>query len=293
MKKTAIPFLIAGWLLFVFSPLPAQKIADFLSSYTGQNGQKYMQPLGDIFGANLNSGWYHNARISAMGLHIYLGAELMVAQVSDKQKTFIAKSESPFYPETEAEVSTILGNSKSFSVSNGEAGTTFTFPGGMDIKMLPLVVPQVTVGSLMGTQATVRWMDFKIGKDLGKLGLMGIGIQHSVSQYLPLFPLDLSVGLFMQNFKVGDVVKATTNFIGVQGSYQAGLLTLYGGVGYENAKIKISYTSGDNDIAFNFDAQNKIRMNLGLALSLTALKLHADYNIGTQSVLAIGAGLGF
>ncbi len=293
MKKTAIVLMCLVSIFLIFSPLTAQKIEDFVSSYTNQNGQKYMQPLGDAFGANLNSGWYHSARISTMGIHIYVGAEVMVAQIGDKQKTFTATTEGSYYPETAIEAPTVFGDIKPVSVSNSTAGITYTFPGGMDVKMVPLIVPQVTVGSIMGTEASIRWVDFKIGKDLGKLSLMGVGVRHSISQYIPLIPVDLSVGFFMQNFKVGDIVKATSTFMGVQGSVKASILTLYGGIGYEKANIKINYTSDYGDISFNFDAKNKVRMNVGAALNLIGLNIHADYNLATQNVLVLGVGLGF
>jgi hypothetical protein len=292
MKKTAIVAVLLGAVLPGISPLRAADISQYVSRYTSANGQKFMQPLGDAFGANLNSGWYHSAHISAMGLHFYLGLETMMATIGDKQKTFMATTEGAFSPQTQKEVPTIFGNAENVTVVSPNTGLVYAFPGGMNIKRLPLGVPQLTVGSIFGTEVSVRWAQYKFGEEIGKLSLTGFGIRHSLSQYIPLMPLDLAVGAFMQDFKVGDIVTANTVLIGVQGGYSLGMLAVYGGVGYEKARLKIKYESGNTDISFDLKAKNKVRMTVGAALNLIGVHIHADYNIATQNVLVLGAGIG-
>jgi hypothetical protein len=276
--------------------LQAQNLEDYVSKYTSENGKAYMQPLADAFGANLNSGFYHSARISTLGLHFYIGIETMIAPIAEDTKTFTAKTEEPFSPAQTAEAPTIFGSGKGAAVT-GTGGTVFNFPGGLDIKKLPLAVPQVSVGSILGTEATLRFIQSETNENIGKVKLFGFGAQHSISQYFKDFPVDLAVGFLIQKFEVGNIVEANAKYFGVQGSYSRSLLTLYGGIGVESANLDISYNyesdAGNEKIAFNLDADNSVRFTAGVALNLAVLKLHADYNLSSQNVIALGLGFGF
>ena len=284
-------------LLFAFClPLRAQDLEDYVAKYTSANGKGYMQPLADAFGAAMNSGLYHNARIPTFGLNLYFGVETMTALIAADQKVFTAKTESPFSPETSAEVPTIFGTTKGYSAP-GTGGTAFNFPGGLDLSKAPVAVPQLTVGSLMGTEATLRFINVKLDDNFGKVKLLGLGVRHNLSQYLPMLPLDVAAGLYIQKFEVGDIVEANTKYFGLQASYRAGLLTFYGGAGIESASLDITYqleSSGSTStVNFELDAANSARFTVGLNLQLAVVDLHADYNFGAQKVLALGLGFGF
>lgn len=283
-------------LFAALSPLHAQDLEDYVSKYTSENGKGYLQPLADAFGANINSGLYHGARISTIGLHIYLGVETMTALIADNQKVFTAKTEAPFSPESTAETPTIFGSTTGTSVT-GTGGTVFNFPGGLDLSKVPIAVPQVTVGSILGTDATLRFIEVTINDNFGKVKLFGFGVRHSLSQYLKNFPIDLAAGFFIQKFEVGDIVEANAKYFGLQGSYSTGILTFYGGAGLESASLDISYNfesdSGSaTTIAFDLDADNSVRFTAGVALNLAVLQLHADYNFASQNVVALGLGFG-
>jgi len=288
-----------GCLLLLLSRVEAQGFEDLVSKYTSENGQKFMQPLGDVFGANLNSGWYHGAHISAIGLHVELGVKGMVALIGEKQKTFTAETDPGFYPPTEVEVPTVFGKREIVEVQGKNqstglpSGAVCAFPGGMNAKMIPIAVPQVTVGGILGTEVSIRWLAYNLNEDFGRLSMTGVGIRHSISQYIPLCPVDLAVGGFMQNFKMGDIVEAKTLAFGAQGSKSFSVLTLYGGIGYENSSLKIHYEDDDGEtVNFDLTGSNKVRMTVGAALRLAVLTLHADYNISNQNVLVVGIGLG-
>lgn len=282
----------SGWL----NVLHGQELEDYVSKYTSENGAGYMQPLADAFGANLNSGFYHSAHIQTLGLHFYFGIEAMVALIADDQKTFTAKTEDPFSPAQTAEAPTIFGSGQGAAVI-GTGGTVFNFPGGLDIKKLPLAVPQVSVGSILGTEATVRFAKAKIDDNIGEVKLFGIGAQHSLSQYFKDFPIDLAAGFLIQKFEIGDIVEANTKYFGLQGSLSRSVLTLYGGVGLESATLDIAYDyesdTGTQRVAFDLEADNSVRFTAGVALNLLVVKLHADYNFGSQNVIAAGLGFGF
>jgi hypothetical protein len=293
MKRIIRITVLAGVMTSAFLPVMADDIQSFVSKYTEANGKGYMQPLADAFGACMNTGLYHSAHVSRVGLHLTIGVETMTAVVGASQKTFTAITEN-FNPPTSKRVPTLFGATQNVSVI-GANGTTYDFPGGMNVKMLPLVAPQVTVGSIMGTDLTVRWFSMAVGKNFGDLKLFGWGVRHSLSQYMPLLPfVDIAVGYYSQSFKVGGVVDATATLISLQGSVSKSILLVYGGIGMESSTLKIAYEpeKGGEKIRFDLKGGNKMRITLGAGLNFPGVKLHADYNISTLSTIGLGVGFG-
>jgi len=294
MRSIVKMWLCLGALVLLVPGARAQKLEDYLSRYLGDNGKKYLQPLGDAFGANMNSGLYHSAHIPRVGLHLGLDLLIPAALIAEDQRTFTATEEG-FYPVTTREVPTVFGDTQPVSIA-GQGGTVYNFPGGYDLSMLPLAIPQVTVGSLLGTELTLRYAVAQLNEDIGDLTLTGIGIRHSVSQYIPLFPIDVSVSYFHQTLKVGDILDAATDVVGVQASKSFSLLTLYGGVAYEKAGMDVSYTHGEGaeaeTIAFSLEGQNKMRMTVGANLHLALFQLHADYSLASQNSACLGLYIG-
>lgn len=274
----------------------AQDIADMVSRYTSANGKHYMQPLADVFSANLNSGLFQRADLPKLGLRLQIGLKSTVAFIGTRQKTFDATTEGSFYPPLSAKAATVFGSNKIVSVT-GTGGAVYNFPGGFEIDYVPLLVPQISIGSVYGTQLTVRYFMANLGEDIGNLNLSGFGLQHNIDQYLPHVPVAISVGAFMQNFAVGDIVTAKSMYYGLQASRSFGILILYGGLGYESGQIKVEYKrdaseNQQEDISFNLKANNSVRMTVGLLLNLPGIKLHVDYNLAKQSALCIGLGFG-
>jgi hypothetical protein len=294
MKRIIRITVLAGAVMSAAFPVMADDIQSFVAKYTEVNGKGYMQPLADAFGACMNTGLYQSAHVSRVGFHLTLGVETMTAVIGAGQKTFAAKTEN-FNPPTTVQAPTLFGSTQNMSVRNLSNGTAYDFPGGMNVKLLPLVAPQVTVGSIMGTDATIRWFSMAVGKDFGTLKLFGWGIRHSLSQYMPLLPfVDIAVGYYAQTFKIGSVVDATASLISLQGSISKSVLLLYGGIGVESSTLKIAYEpeKGGDKIRFDLKGGNKMRITLGAGLNLPGVKLHADYNISTLSTIGLGVGFG-
>lgn len=293
MKKKTWNFifsLLVGLALCI-SLVQAQSLEEKVSKYTEENGKGYLQPLADALGAAMNSGLYHNAKVPRLGLYFYLGLETMTAIIADPQKTFTAKTDPGVNPSS-VQAPTIFGSDKEVSVQ-GTGGTEYHFPGGMNISMLPIAVPQLTVGSFLGTDLTLRWMEFNLPEDIGQLKVFGWGIRHSVSQYLLLSPVDIAVGYYSQSFTLGDIVDAKASLFGLQASVSGKVFVLYGGMGFESSSLKIAYTSEtDEKIAFDLKGENKTRVTLGMGMHFSGLLLHADYNMGYQNVVALGIGIG-
>lgn len=289
------PVFIFCWCILFSGILQAQDLEDFVGSYTGANGRGYMQPLADAFGANLNSGLFHSAKIDS-GFHFYIGFATTTALIADKQKFFTASTEGLFSPETTALAPTIFGPVNSTAV-DGNAGTAYNFPGGLDLNILPVAVPQLHIGNILGTEFTLRYIAIELGDNFGKLDLLGWGVRHSISQYFKSLSLDIAVGYFQQNFDIGDVVEARSDFVGLQVGKDVGIITLYGGVGLENSTLDIAYTFDDGEVAetieFELEGENNIRVTGGFTLNLSVVKLNADINLASQKVFTLGLGFGF
>ncbi len=64
-----------------------QSLEENLSSMLNENATLYIQPLGDAFGASMNSGWYHRSRVHKM-LGFDISVKLLGAVVTDENKYF-------------------------------------------------------------------------------------------------------------------------------------------------------------------------------------------------------------
>jgi hypothetical protein len=296
MRRVSVPALIACCIAGLALPLSAQDLDDMLSKYTSENGQGYMQPLGDAFGACVNTGLFHGENLREEGLHLGLSLEFMMAPVSDESKVFTASTEEPFYPDTSVQAPTVFGDSQGPSVE-GTGGTVFNFPGGFEIDKVPFLVPQLNIGTFRGTQAAIRFISFNVDDNIGDVQVFGFGVRHSISQWIKReFPLDVSAAFFMQSYDVGDIVDANATYFGLIGGYTRGVLTLYGGPGIESSSLDITYdieTDTDSTtVEFNLDGANSARFTLGAAVDLRILQLHVDYNFASQSTVGFGIGFG-
>ena len=293
MRTKGIFITLIILVVFNFSAYP-QKVEEYLSRYTAANGKGYMQPLADVFGASFNTGLFHSAKIKKKGFQLYFGLVGSDAFIGSDQKTFKATTDGFFTPVQTVQAPTILGSTQTVNVS-GNGGTVYVLPGGLNVKYLPLVVPQLTVGSLYGTDLTARFFAYSGNKDFGQLKLFAIGLRHSISQYFPSTPLDLAVGCYKQQFTMGNLFTSNTLQAGAQASKRIKIFTFYGGLGYENSKMDITYTeqSDNSKIAFNLTGRNTVRFTAGVTFNLGAFKLNVDYNLGQQSVLCAGLGVGF
>ncbi len=202
--------------------------------------------------------------------------------------------------------------SKSFSTTYGSftvPGQNVTLPvsGYMEnLKVLPLAAPQLTFGTILGSQFTFRYLPSYNDKDLGKMTYFGWGIQHNPGVWfggVDALPFDLSVGFFTQKLKVGDVfeTKATTFGLNISKRLGWGFLNLtpYAGYMFESSTMSYSYTyvgpmPGSNGvavstpIAFDLESANKSRAVVGLSFKLLIVNINADYNFGKYNSATAG-----
>lgn len=304
-----------------------------LSQFLGENGTKYIQPAVSSFSANLNSAIFQSADVHGLfGFEVDLVA--MFAPVPNDKKTFQAVLPdsvrylgNTYYAGRDYDRSvvtpTALGSDVGGKVftKQGTPTEVFQFPGGTGLKLIPLLTPQLKVGTVWGTELILRYVPpIKLNDEIGDLKLVGIGAKHSISQWLPgpslvgtsgsgEFPIDLSVGLMYQEFSIkdtagGDFIKTKAFNIGVQASKQFLLLTVYGGLGYETATTNITYNyqpksafaGGLNPLSVkleNIKGDNTVRLTVGLKLHALFLDAFAEYSVASQPVASAGLAISF
>ncbi|MBD3383609.1 hypothetical protein GF407_01670 [candidate division KSB1 bacterium] len=294
MTYRIILLLTVFWSSFG-SILYGQDIEDYVSKYTSENGQAYMQPLADVFGANLNSGIFRSAHVRKSGFHLSINLVGQMAILGDQQREFTATTEEPFTPTTSVQAPTIFGESEGPSVE-GVGGTRYIFPGGLNFTRFPMVVPHLTIGSIYGTELLLRYISLDVDETIGRVELTGYGARHNLDQYLQQMPLNLAVSYFRQTYDVGDIVSATAQSIGIQAGKTFNILNVYSGMAFESSTMDISYQyegdTGNEEISFELESKNSFRFLLGIGMNLSIFHLYADYNFSNVNVLSVGVGFG-
>lgn len=174
------------------------------------------------------------------------------------------------------------------------------------LKLMPAAVPQIKLGTVYGTQAIVRFLPATQIKDYGKLGLLGIGLQHNPAAWLKVtLPVDVSVGFLSQKMSLTDAVDLKTFAYGLNVSKTFGAsfisVTPYAGLILEKSTMDVDYTStittnaGEQKthIAFSIDGENRSKVNLGAYLHLFYINFVADYNIGKYNSFTFGTFFNF
>jgi hypothetical protein len=267
-------WLVSALVLLCASPASAQSVEDVLGRYSGPNAEGYLQPLADVLGAALGSGWARSADIQS-GFHLRLSVIAAGAPIS-------------------GDAPTIFGSTETVAVP-GVGGTSYRFAGGIDADLAGTLIPQVTIGTVAGTEAMVRWFSVDLGDDFGSVSQLGLGARHDVDRYFgESLPVELAAGVYWQSFEIGSVVDATTFTGMVHTSWSTSVLTLFGGLGYETSSVDVSYTPEGQTTGIDvaLDGANSVRATAGLGLHLWLFGIFADYTVASQSAFTLGVEVG-
>ncbi|MDH3251430.1 MAG: hypothetical protein OEM41_01490 [Ignavibacteria bacterium] len=269
-----------------------------LKQFSGDDARGYIQPFADLFGANMNSGFYHSAAIPNTGFHIAFDIVAMGSLVGDEQKTYSANTPAGFTPST-FQTATVFGGQG--TLVKNSTDTVFQYKGSdgiINTSIFPAAVPQLSIGTIFGTKAVIRYIKTpKLGSDqIPEVTLFGIGAQHSVSRYIPRLPLDLSAGVYYSSFKVGEIMDFTGLSIGAQASKSFAIATLYGGLAWEKTSMTLEYRTtdplADPQVKQDLDGKNSFRFTLGAGLKFGFFSIFADANFGSITIFSGGIGFG-
>lgn len=242
-------------LLMLSSLILAQDIEELFGNYTGQNKINFLQPLNEVIIPNFNQGLFQSPVIKN-GFHFNIGIDVSVGYVTKNIKTFKGTTESnevfPFEPIQTATVPTIVGDINTVEVS-GINGTSYVFSGGANLKISPFAIPQITIGSLYGTEFTFRYFSYDINDDFGKLQHIGGAIRHDMSKHLPLGIFNWNLGYGYQIFTVGDKAKIQSHLAFVDIGRHPGHAYYFARLGYQIGTMNIDYEDTVDDILVKFD----------------------------------------
>lgn len=177
-------------------------------------------------------------------------------------------------------------------------------PPGLGVDMLPMVMPQASIGLPFKTEVLVRFVPETKLDDYGKVKMLGWGVKHSISQWipLPLLGIDITGQYAMQNLELGPITSDNTAF-NLQVSRRFGFMVLsitpYAGFGMESSDVTVDYTiegTGNpaldgTPVKFDLEGDNTSRLTAGARLQLLIFTINADINIGEYTAYSVGVGV--
>ena len=303
-----------------------------LSKVAGENATNYVSPLLSGLGADLNSGIYHSADLhDVLGFDVGVKLSAVIPSAGDKSFDFVLPDHITYqgitlnagidYDKVVPGSPTALGETSGrpvrlkstspyYQLLGGQ--TIFTTPQGFNLKAVPLLVPQASVGLPLGFEVigrfipTIKVPPSSFGDPVGKLNFFGFGIRHDIDQYIPLCPVDIAVHFMTQKLTLSDnndnkILSGSGTAYGVEVSRNFALMTLYGGFQLEKSKWDIeSYAYSDPSTGtevqlpgFSVEGKNKSRFHAGVRFILLILNIHADYSFAAQPVITAGVGISF
>jgi len=330
MKKAFLSLLLIVMITALFAG-----VQEKLEQFGKDNGMVYVKPLVTAFGTTMNTGLFNTANVLkpfTFGLNV----NTMLAFVPDEDKIFTAVRpdlciEHPttgeliyLYEDEELESATVFGENGATFVHNTDLNNPIllallglsqedvnsldiSLPNGANLPAVPFLMPQFNLGLPFGNEIMVRgFPKVEINKDIGDFGFWGVGIKHSISQYIPLIPIDVAVQAAFQNLYVGDILTFTNFNANLEVSKKLLMWTLYTGVGYDKTNVSAEYDytyqtinesneieDVEQTIKFDVDGENEIRATAGFRFSFLLLKLYADYTVSKYSVFNAGIGVSF
>ncbi|MCD6023147.1 MAG: hypothetical protein K0Q91_63 [Fibrobacteria bacterium] len=186
----------------------------------------------------------------------------------------------------------------------GASGLLGNLPGLIGrLQAVPLFIPQLTLGTVMGTNVTLRWLpETQTLEELGTVKLFGIGVQHNPAVWFEqTLPIDFGFGFFNQKLEVGDLMVAKSWAVALNVSRTFGErfvgVTPYGGVQYENTQIDFTYTYRDmnaqsHPVKFSLEGENKVRGTVGVNVRVLAINLNLDVAVSKYPTGSFGMMVG-
>jgi hypothetical protein len=196
MKNKIVTRILLPFLLFILVLPGARAQLDNMGKIlTGGVGDAekiagaYLAPFTNAFGANLNSGWFTTAKPhSVLGFDLTLSVNFAMIPEEAKSMNLVELDlDAVTLGETSPTIASPLSDvPASLQYQDvGPASVTYDLPKGTGLPFVPAPTLQLGVGLPMDTDIMVRFVpQVQIG-ELGNLGLWGIGVKHSLKQYLP------------------------------------------------------------------------------------------------------------
>jgi len=166
--------------------------------------EAYITPWANAFGAGLNGSWYNTAKPHKLGgFDITIGVNAGMVPTADQSMDLSKLGLSSGWNPKTGMVPTIAGaktSSTALTLTQTVGATnvtlaSFNAPPGVGLKYVPVPTAQIGLGLPLGTEIKGRFIP-KISLGDHNISLWGIGIVHSIMQYIPgneLIPADVSI----------------------------------------------------------------------------------------------------
>ncbi len=304
------------------------QIIDFLKA--GQKdantlSQAYLLPYGEMLGVNLNSGWYNSAKVHKVG-----GFDITIigsyTTAPNSKKSFKPGELETLNPGTstglpDGYAPTMAGGDNTSMTFNDKLTDTpiLTMEGaGADVFVSPMI--QGAVGLPFHTELMGRFMPKTSYGDYGDAGLWGLGVKHSIKDYIPFvkrvpflqasllaaytdFNADLAVAeAGIGAGKLNTSASAFTSRLLIGANIP--VVSFYTGLGYgtttSNFDLKGTFDVGSGSdveemtdpIALEYKTSG-FDFNAGMRIRLGIFSFHGDYSVGEYSVISGGFGINF
>lgn len=299
MKKLFTLFL----LLFVISSFSySQNLENRMNKYKSDFGNGFTQPLVEALGLNMNNGWVSVKSMKDL-FSIDIGISAVFVPVPSADKTFLIAS--PYNPSVIEAVSTAVGpaSNKLMFGAPPEADPK-NYPNGFDLGLIPVVMPQASVGNLLNTRLTIRALPKIKISDLGYLSLYGFGLQHNISADM-LIPMPVDFGILgsYENLKLGDIATANSYTVSALVSKRVWKINFYSLLGYDFTRFKFNYTSTYYDfssnstktanVAFENEGKNGFKLCVGGTAETRFARFNAGMNFLPKFCFDLGLSVGF
>ena len=200
IKKIILLLIVSGF--SVMSNAQFDAVTNIISGGVNDAEQVlggYISPYMNAIGANLNAGWYNTAKPHKLG-GFDLTFTFNMGFVPETDKTFDLSqlnlmgtiNGDPVAPTAAGDrdngptllyTETVdLGGGNTEVVNIAEYET----PKGLGVGFIPMPMAQLGIGLIKGTEIVGRYFPTVSLGDYGELGLWGIGVKHSIKQWIPV-----------------------------------------------------------------------------------------------------------
>ncbi len=305
--KFILPILIFSLL---FGQEEYEPLAEKIKKVSEDLLEGYTQPLITSFGTGISTGLFHTAR-SHKTLGFDIGVRVMYIQIPEFAKYFDAKVFINSLANNKLDYDSLVLDSTStifgpktrtdVPVSGSAVGIPPYIPGGFALSGVPLAIPQLNVGIIMGSELVIRYLPFTFKGS--KVSFLGLGLKQHLNglpfmKTVPL-PVDIAFGGALQDFGIEDsngyqIVNSHTWNLQLIVSKNLIAFEPMVGFGFEGTKVYFKYdfeyeipdtlhpgmniTVKDN-VDLELIAQNSYRAIIGFTFKLGIFYLHYDYNL--------------
>ncbi len=302
-----------------------KEIIDFLNAGVEDAnalGQAYLEPYGEMLGVNLNGGWYNSAKVhKVLGFDIMFSASYTTVPTGGKSFDANEIGLKNISSSGDGITPTMAGKpsqEQSFYFNDDPNHTDVLKIKGSDLDYFVSPMLQAAVGLPFHTEIIGRYMPTVDMSDYGKVSLWGLGIKHSVKDYIPFLKrvpmLQLSVLGAYTNFSStlgveyggdsGDLdIGANAYSARILAGVNLPVICFYTGMGYGSTSSNFDVLGSFSGIPGELSAvENPISLaystdgfdfNVGMRLRLAIFAIYVDYTVGDYSVITAGVGLNF